>query len=142
MSTLAERIAAAADAPAFFDKESKIGDHVTLRITSVSERQTIDPASKKRQTWESGDPKMQLVITGTNIDFGVEGQPEKETYTVYIKLWGRSIKALSAAAHEAGIEEPTTGDLLTVTFVGLGDKPANKALSQEKLFEYTLNRAF
>lgn len=142
MSSLAERLAAASDAPAFFDKDSKVGDSITLKITSVSERQTIDPASKKRQTWEDGTPKMQLVITGNNVDFGVDGAPEKEAYTVYIKLWGKSLKALSAATKTAGLEEPSVGNILTVTFVGLGEKPDNKALSQEKLFEYELAAAF
>lgn len=142
MSTLREEIASAKSAPAFFSKNSKKDDSVDLRITSIGMRQTRDEKGKL-ETWEDGTPKRQVVITGDNLNHGVEGTKgnDQPAFTVYIKWWGAQRKNFAAACDAAEMDEPLVGDILSVTYLGEGEKPANKMLSAEKLYQFEMSKA-
>lgn len=140
--SIKDEIAAAKSAPAFFSKNSKKDDRVDLRITSISMRQTRDEKNKP-ESWEDGTPKRQVVVTGDNLNAGVEGTKghEQPAFTVYIKWWGAQRKNFAAACETAEMDEPLVGDILSVTYLGEGEKPANKMLSAEKLYQYELSKA-
>lgn len=139
MSNIAALIAAAQSAPAFFDKNSKIGDRFYGPIVSVDLRQTRDPKDNKPQTWEDGSPMQQLVIIVEDGSGEVDEKGETAMRTVYVKWWGEQRKAFAKAIFDAGAEEPLPGGVLSVEYVGDGPKPKNKALNATKLYEYVYN---
>lgn len=129
MSILANLIAGAVEAPAYFSKESKKNSTVTLVVTATTIRQTRDIATNKPESWDDGTPKQQIVIVGASTNDGAH-------YTIYVKWWGAQRKAFAAAFTESETGEPMSGGMLTATYVGEGAK-ADPKLDAPKLFEYS-----
>lgn len=129
MSSISNMIASAVDAPAFFNKDSKVGATVTITVTATDVRQTRDPKDNSPQFWDDNTPMQQLVIIGNN---AADGKP----VSIYIKWWGEQRKRFAKAIQDAGVAEPEAGDTLKVTYVGEGEQPKNKALSKPKLYDY------
>lgn len=137
MSELSQMIASAQSAPAFFDKDSKKGSSIMGRIVSIEARQSIDPVTRKPETWDnSGDAKKQIVIIldSTNIP-NAESDDKR---TVYVKWSGENRKAFAAACDDAKVAEPKVGDYFTASYEGEGAQPANKMMSPTKLFSYVI----
>lgn len=128
MSELSNMIAGAADAPAFFNAETKKGTSIVGTIASVSVRQTRDPGTNKPQVWEDGSPMQQIVIVLT--DTNADGDK-----SIYVKWWGEQRKRFAAAVLAAKRDEPTIGDTLEVTYVGEGTAKS-AALNAPKLYDY------
>lgn len=128
---LAQMIGAAQDAPAYFNKDSKIGDSITGIIRNVSVRQTRDFKTNKPESWEDGSPKQQIVVVLDSTD----DKGEVTAHSVYVKWWGQRRKAFATAVVNGGSEAPEIGALLTVAFSGV-EKATQKGMDDEKLFEY------
>lgn len=129
MSAISKLIATAVDAPAFFNKDSKVGATVTIEVTATDIRQTRDPKDNSPQWWDDESPMQQLVIIGNNV---TDGKP----VSIYVKWWGEQRKRFAKAILDAGVAEPEVGDTLKVTYTGEGEQPKNRALSKPKLYDY------
>lgn len=134
-NAIAQLIAEAQDAPAFFTKDSKIGDSISGTISAISLRQTRDFRTNKPEAWEDGSPKQQLVIvvdsTELESDKGDDGKR-----SLYVKWWGVQRKAFAKAITADGAEQPVIGGELTATFVG--EEPSKeKGFDPTKLYEYS-----
>lgn len=130
-NALAQMIGEAQDAPAFFSKESKLGDFIEGIITNISIRQARDFKSKKPETWDDGSPKQQIVII---ID-STNGKGELVSNSVYIKWWGPNRKSFASAVVEGGGVAPVDGGKLKVTFKE--EIPSEeKGMDPQKIFSY------
>ena len=114
-NTLAQMIAEAQDAKAFFTKHSQIGDSITGTITAISIRQSRDFRTKKPESWEDGSPKQQIVII---VEATNEANGETDTFSIYVRWWGIWRKAFAKAIADAKKNEPAIGGQLTVTYTG------------------------
>lgn len=108
-------------------KFSKIGDSATFVINDVTERQATEynpngPGAPKFFP-KSGDPIMEQVITGLDVNAASEDEAAVALY-VDKKLMRQAIgKALVAA----GVGEPAKGGTLQIKFsgYGVGQNPSN-----------------
>lgn len=135
MGKFAELIAEASDAPAFFDKDSAIGESVSGTITALSLRQTRDFKTKEPETWKDGTPRQQFVAVLQTTLNQFEGDDGKRS--IYIKWWGSWRKAFAKSILTVNAEEPELGGSLRATFVGLDVEGAKDDMSPAKIFEYT-----
>lgn len=130
-NALAQMIGEAQDAPAFFSKESKIGDSIEGIISNISIRQTRDFKSKKPESWDDGSPKQQIVVI---IDT-TNSKGEIVSNSVYVKWWGPNRKAFASAVVEGGGVAPVNGGKLKVTFAE--EIPSEeKGMDPQKIFTY------
>lgn len=132
MGKFASIIAEASDAPAYFDKDSQIGDQVTGKITAISLRQTRNYKTKEPEFWKDGEPREQFVVVVQTDLAQFDGDDGKRS--LYVKWWSHWRKAFAKAVLANGAEEPEVGGTLSVKFVGLGERDDD--LSPAKLFEY------
>lgn len=134
--SIAQMIAEAQDAPAFFGKESKIGDAVTMVIENISIRQTRDFRTKKPETWEDGSPKEQFVIIGKS-DTLAKSKDDDGLRSVYIKWWGKMRKDFAKVIIESGYSEPAEGGTLTMRYSGeQPEAEVEKGFDAEKYYSF------
>jgi hypothetical protein len=128
---IANLLAEAQDAPAFFTKESKPGATITGEISAISLRQTRHYRTKKPEVWDDNSPKQHIVVIVDSTDrkTGVT-----ESHSIYIKWWGASRKAFALAVSDDGGEFNVGGNL-TVKYVGEGDQP-DPDMDKPKIYEY------
>jgi hypothetical protein len=136
-TNMAQRFAEAVSAPGYFTKDSEIGDSITGTILGAAFRDRRD-SKGKIQNWDDDTPQENLVITIETALSQFEGDDGKRS--VYVKWWGDQRRDIAKAVSAAGATTPTAGDSLTVTYVGNGAQPKEKALSPEKLYEYEYTR--
>lgn len=127
-----EAFAGAMVAPAYFDKDSVVGDVISGPITAV----TIRPKREKGKLvlWEDGSPQENLIVT-IQTDL-IQDEKDDGLRSIYIKWWGAQRKSIAKAVSAAKRAAPQVGDTLSVTYVGEGPQPADKKESPEKLWEY------
>ena len=133
INNMAQRFAEAVSAPGYFTKESEVGDSITGTIVAANFRDRRD-AKGKVQRWDDDTPQENLVITMETTLSQFDGDDGKRS--IYVKWWGEQRRDIAKAVNAAGATVPTAGDTLTVTYVGDGPQPKDKALSPEKLYEY------
>lgn len=140
MPTLAELVAqSGAGAPAYFDKNSAIGDVLTGEVLDVNVRQALDVATRKPLEWPDGTPRLQVVIT---LQTDIRDEKDDDGHrSVYVKWWTHQRAAFLAACEAAELSEVLPGDKLTVTFSGTEKNP-QKGMSDAKLFTYEIARPF
>ncbi|WP_346921366.1 hypothetical protein [Glutamicibacter creatinolyticus] len=107
-------------------KFQKIGDEHTFQITGVTERQATEyvPGGQGApKFFPSGDPIMEQVITGLDVNAASEDEAAVALY-VDKKLLRQ---AIGRALLEAGVNEPQSGGTLRVRHsgFGVGKNPAN-----------------
>lgn len=136
LPSLADLVAnSGAAAPSFFNKDSKIGDSITGMVVEVQTRQHRDPQTNKSGVWENGDPMIQVVVSiQTELH---DGADDDGVRSVFIKWWGKQRAAFLEALKDAGQDNLSVGQEFTATLTGT-EKNANKALSDTKLYEYTI----
>lgn len=136
--SLAEMIAEAQDAPAFFTKESKPKDQIIGFVESWSIRQTRDFRTKKPESWEDGSPKQQIVIIVKSDDLA-KGDDDGMR-SLYIKWWGKMRKDFAKAITDSGNSDLAKGGLLKMVYIA--DQPASeveKGFDPEKYFTFAYN---
>lgn len=138
MPSIAELIAnSGSSAPAYFTKDSEVGDTITGTVSSVNVRQTVDPATREPQTWQDGTPRLQVVI---ELQTALRDDAEDDGIrTVYVKWWTHQRAAFLAAVADAGIDTLEDGDAFTATFVGI-EKATRKGVNDTKLYAYSIAR--
>lgn len=138
MPSIAELIAnSGSSAPAYFTKDSEIGDTITGTVQDVNIRQTVDPATREPQTWQDGTPRLQACIElATDLKDDAEDDGLR---TVYVKWWTHQRAAFLAAVLEAGVEDLRAGDTFTATFTGI-EKATRKGVNDTKLYAYEIAR--
>ena len=122
------------NAPAF--KFVEAGDTVTGVIVSAQVAQCREFAfPHKAMFYEDGRPREQVVIaleTDLTDDADDDGMR-----TVYVKGWGRQIKALRAAVR--GLKRmPESGDTFTQSYLGLSEEKPAKGMDPEKLYTFAV----
>lgn len=132
MSSFGELFAEASDAPAYFDKDTTIGEVLEGEITALSLRQTRDHKTKKPEFWDDGTPRQQFVLVVNTGMIQFDGDDGKRS--VYIKWWGAWRKAFAKAVL-ATAAEPEIGGMLRAVYVGLGE-PSAAGMSPAKLYDY------
>lgn len=122
-----------------------IGDSVTGVILSSVIRQQTDMQTKMPAFWDDGKPKNMLAVTiQTELQDDDDDDGTRNVYFTggnYTAASGTGTSRLTAlkdALRKAKLKAPEDGDILTMTFTGMG-KPSNKGFSAPKLFtvEYT-----
>ena len=139
---IADQLLSALGAPAYFNKDSKIGDSVTGRVVTAAFRQSRDYDDNTPEFWADDTPKLQLAVM---LETDLEPTSAEDTgdRSVFIKWWGQQRKDFAAAVLRTGnSSDLETGGVLTVTFTGLGEAQklqSGKMGSAPKLysFEYT-----
>lgn len=121
-------------APNAFGQHAQPGTSVTGTITYAEKRQVTDFQTGAPQTWQNGDPQMQLKII---IDTGQpdptnDNNPEK---AVYIKLWGQQKKALLDALGKAGTTDLQVGGIFAASYTGDG-QATQRGFNPPKLYTY------
>ena len=121
-------------APNAFGQHAQPGTNVTGTITYAEKRQVTDFQTGAPQTWQNGDPQMQLKII---IDTGQpdptnDNNPEK---AVYIKLWGQQKKALLDALGKAGTTDLQVGGIFAASYTGDG-QATQRGFNPPKLYTY------
>lgn len=89
-------------------KWEAIGDIRKVKITAAAKQQVSDFATGELLTWPNGDPKYQLVFTGTDPDTG-------EDVRIFAK--GFMYTAVKDAFRAAGAT-PEVGGILSVQWIG------------------------
>lgn len=109
-----------------------IGTRVTGRITGTpTVRQQTDPQTKEPKFFKNGDPMMQLVVP-VDTDQRDPAVPDDDgSRAFYVK--SKMLAAVREAVSRSGAKGLEVGGILTVTYVGDGQKTAG-ALSAPKLY--------
>jgi hypothetical protein len=109
-----------------FVKFKSVGDSVTIGITGITERQSIDFNSKAPKTFPSGDPIMEQWIAGVKLDPETYEGDEDVVLVVDKKLMRQRIGQAVIDAGGAVLEE---GAVLTVTYKGDGVAPKGSSFA-------------
>lgn len=131
---LAQMIAEAQDAPAFFTKDSQVGASVSGTITNISIRQVRDFKTRKPLQWDDGSPQQQLVVIADRTD---SATGEQTAFSLYVKWWGNRRKEFAKAILDAGVDVPEVGGTITATYTGDSDAPRDPGMDAEKLYSYS-----
>lgn len=138
---LKEALQSALGAPAYFNKNSAVGDSVTGRIVAAAMRQSRDYDDNTPEFWTDGSAKMQLAVMletepGTVVPTGPDDRGDR---SVFVKWWGDQRKDFATAIHRANVDDLETGGILIVTFTGLGEPvklTSGKEGSAPKLYTF------
>src|SRR5664279_3677492 len=141
MSLLGDLIknSAGGSTPAF-NRDSPVGAHVAGTVTSITVKQTTDPATKAPQAWPDGNPKQQVIVNLSTALRDATVSDDDGTRTVYVKWWGAQRSAFLSAVAEAGVADLEVGDMFAAQFVGLGEQPKDKFMSPAKLYKFEIKR--
>lgn len=117
-------------------KFETIGDTITGTVTDdASLSQVTDFETGKPDTWDDGQPKMQLRVN-VQTQLRDPADPHDDgVRSVYVKWWGGQRKALQQALREAGARGIAAGTTFTATYVGDGEAP-RRGFSAPKLYRY------
>ncbi|EGT4751830.1 hypothetical protein DD097_16285 [Clostridioides difficile] len=120
-------------AKAFFTADSKPGDMVEGEIVSVEVSQMRDFQTKMPATWQDGQAKQQIhIVLQTSLP--PEDDEDDGRRSLWIKGWGVQLKALREACRQAGVKEPSKGDVFAARYAGLGER--GNAPQPPKMYEY------
>lgn len=100
-----------------FVKLKNVGDSVTIGVTGITERQSIDYNTKAPKFFKSGDPIMEQWVQGVKLDPDTYEAGENVVLIVDKKLLRERIGHAIKEAGGAMLEE---GSVLTVTYKGDG----------------------
>lgn len=108
------------------------GTSYTGTIAAATLRQSKKFESNELDTWDDGNPKMQVVIT-LDTKYRDQSNPDDDgTRQATINMWGGQKSALAAACRAAGITEPEPGMGFTVTHVeGIGNAKSPRVFKYE-----------
>lgn len=121
-------------------KFETVGAKITGTITVRPElRQQTDMVSGLPETWDGGDPKMQLVVSLQTDERDPEDPDDDGVRKVYVKgskkPESKSLHAaIAQAVREAGAKGLEIGGRLTVTYVGDG-VPTTRGFNPPKHYE-------
>lgn len=122
-------------AKAFFTADSKPGDMVEGEIVSVEVSQMRDFQTKMPATWQDGQAKQQIhIVLQTSLP-PIDDEDDGRC-SLWIKGWGVQLKALREACRQAGVKEPSKGDVFAARFAGYGDR--GNAPQPPKMYEYRI----
>lgn len=122
-------------AKAFFTADSKPGDMVEGEIVSVEVSQMRDFQTKMPATWQDGQAKQQIhIVLQTSLP-PIDDEDDGRR-SLWIKGWGVQLKALREACRQAGVKEPSKGDVFAARFAGYGDR--GNAPQPPKMYEYRI----
>lgn len=136
-NSVEEAFAGANIAPAYFDKNSGVGENISGIITATVIRDKREKG--KISLWEDGTPQQNLIIT-IQTDLS-QHEGDDGLRSIWIKWWGDQRKSIAKAVTAAKRSAPQLGDTLSVTYVGEGSQPKDKTLSPDKLWEYEYTAA-
>ena len=111
-------------------KFTETGDSVEGVIVDLEERQQTDFTSNEPLVWETGEPRMQLVITLLTEE--KEDEDDDSLRKLYVKA--NMKRAVQQAVIKSGSRTIKEGGVLSVTFTGI-DKPKRKGLNGAKLYQ-------
>ncbi|GAA1411805.1 hypothetical protein AUR04nite_00840 [Glutamicibacter uratoxydans] len=115
---------AAATPSGKYAKFKTVGDSITLKITGkVTERQQREYGTNEPKTFPSGDPIMEQLIPG--LDLNAPSEEEAPTVLCVDKKTMRA--AIGKALIEKNVGEPQVNGTIKVTFsgYGVGKNPSN-----------------
>ncbi|WP_190972636.1 hypothetical protein [Bifidobacterium tissieri] len=126
-------------AKSHFNADSQPGDSVTGTIEKIDVAQVQDFQTKQPAYWPDGKPKEQfhIIIQTTLRDPSVEDDDGRRS--LWVKGWGLQLKALRDACRQAGVKLPKPGDVITMTYRGLGER--GNAPQPPKVYEFRLQPA-
>lgn len=118
-----------------------VGDTITGTVVSTEVRQQTDFKTGVPETWDNGDPKLQLVVALQTTERDPADPDDDGVRNVYVKGskkgGSRSLHdAVRTAVQTAGAKGLEPGGTLTVTFVD-EEPPQNRGLSPRKLWSAT-----
>ena len=105
------------------------GDSVEGVIVDMEERQQTDFTSNEPLFWDTGEPRMQLVITLLTEE--KEDKDDDSLRKLYVKA--NMKRAVQQAIIASGSRTIKEGGVLSVTYTGI-DKPKRKGLNGAKLY--------
>jgi hypothetical protein len=120
-------------APAFFNKNSQVGDAIEGTVVASKPRESRDPVTMEVKRYNDGNAMMDLVVTlqttmrQHNDDDGLR--------RVFVRWRGTDKINLESAVQRAGDRFVRNGAWMRVKYVGLGD-PGRGGLSAPKVFEF------
>lgn len=132
--SIAELINEAQDAPAFFTKNSAVGDTISGQVTAISLRQVRNFKTNLPETWDDGTPQLQIVVVVK--DENLAKGEDDGSRSIYVKWWSTWRHNFAKAVREAGQTDVLVGGTFQATYVGEGDQ-TDPNLSAPKLFDYT-----
>ncbi len=139
MSNAADEFLFGGGVPSAFGKDDPIGKTVTGQILSTQVKQQTDLQTGKPETWDNGDPKMQLVVTIQTALRDPQVTDDDGRRSLYIK---GSKKAGSQSPHDAvvtavrnaGARSLEVGGTLTMRLVGT-EPSSTRGFNDRKLYE-------
>jgi hypothetical protein len=106
-------------------KFPSVGTEYTLTIIEKPElRERTNFQTGEVERWSDGNPKMQLVVTGTVDESHREGSDDTLERRLYIK--GQMQKAVGEAVREAGERDLKVGGKLWIKYTGDGQAERGK----------------
>lgn len=125
-----------------FSKDTPPGTTITGTITDAAMRQVTKFGSTEPDYFQSGDPKMQIILTlKTDLHDDVD---DDGTRAAYIKLWGSQKAALAKAIETAGCAKASQilipGTIFKATFHGKESRSSKNGSFTENVYSYQLQK--
>jgi len=112
----------------------EVGDERLLTVTETEIRQCTDMDTGKPTTWDDGNPKMQLVITGS-VDEAQRIDSDDELFRrLYAPKPSALLRAVSDALSAAGAKEPEAGGQVWLKRLPDG-KPTKRGFNAPKQWQ-------
>lgn len=112
------------------------GTTYTGTIVSAELRQATKFGTTDPDTWDNGDPKMQIVLT-LDTEYREPGEDEDDGLRrVVVNAWSGQKQALIKACRDAGVKEPAAGQRFTATW-----KSGAGTAASPRVFEYRIEPA-